>query len=98
MDKLEYNILLEETGVYGKRKLDKEEAITQDCTLIYEESETKDRFEILPSELSPEEIKIALLAKQTKELGYISSKLTAIVVMLIIPFIIGFIMLLSGMS
>lgn len=98
MDKLEYNILLEETGIYSKRKIQKAEADVLDSDLVYEESESKDRYEIIPAELSPEEIKLALLAKQTQELHRISSKLTVLVVMLIIPFVIGVLFLLSVLS
>jgi hypothetical protein len=89
MNRLEYNILLEEAGIYDKRKLDKNVEIDSASELIYEESETKDRYEIIPGDISSEEIKIALLAKQTKDLKSIHSCISWITAIIVISFVLG---------
>ncbi len=96
MDRLEYNILLEETGIYSKRKIEKDKVINSESDFIYEESATHDTYEIVPNDLTTEEIKIALLARQTKELTQMHSSLAWITFILIISFLIVLFLLLPA--
>lgn len=98
MNRLEYNILLEEAGIFNKRKLDKNTEIDTNSDFIYEESGTKDRYEIIPGDISPEEIKVALLAKQTKELKSIHSCISWITAIIVITFVLGMYFLISFMN
>jgi hypothetical protein len=88
MDKLQYNILLEESGIYEKRKLGKDEAFDPDSDFIYKETANNDKYEIIPNELTTEEIKIVLLAKQAMKLNSINTSITCIAIILILFFLL----------
>ena len=79
----EYNRLLEEVGIFGKVEISKEEAEGQEN--IIKEKSTPNRYGISEvhyyrvdkgEELTDEQIKIALMAKQTLHIKSIRSMVT----------------------
>ena len=94
MDRLQFHILLEECGIYSKRKLGKDEAYNPESDLIYKETATSDKYEIIPTDLTTEEINVALLAKQLKMLDKLHTQFAVLIILLLIPFILGFLFLL----
>lgn len=88
MDRLQYNILLEESGIYDKRKIENGEEYDKESDYVYKNSKDNSIYQILPNDLTPEEIKISLLATQNEKLSTIQSTVSFIAVVIAIPFII----------
>lgn len=93
MDRLQYNILLEETGIYNKKVISKEEIDSCDGDFLYKDQSTDKLYEIIPNDMSNDEIKIALLARQTKHLDslhktadYISILIALIIIIFVLVF------------
>lgn len=95
MDRLQYNILLEESGIYGKRKLDKDEEYDLESNYVYQETSTKDKYEIIPNDLSTEEIQIVLLTKQLKMLDSLHTQFAVLILIILIPIILCLIFMIS---
>ena len=101
MTKQQYNNLLEEAGIYAKTSISKEEAEGKED--IIKTKSTPDRmgqsqinyYQLNKGELSNEEIRIALMAKQTTYLKSIKSMvsfITAIIAVGIGAWILLFLM------
>lgn len=88
MDRLQYNILLEEQGIYDKKEISAEEIDSCDKDLIYKIPEDNKYYKIIQNNLSTEEIRVTLLAKQTNLLKSIERTLCCIAVIIVVSFLI----------
>lgn len=94
MNRQKYNALLAKTGIYEKRELKKGDAFDSESEFVFQESEPEKVYEIIPNDLSNEEIKIALLAKQNLMMKSIGSNVSILTIVIVIPAILGFILFL----
>lgn len=87
MDRLEYNILLQETGIYKKKEISKDEIEACDSELLYKTPDNK-YYEIITNNLSADEIRIVLLAKQIRVQSSIGHAVGIIAFIFILFFIL----------
>ena len=97
MNRKQYNILLNESDVYEKRVLDKNGTYNPENDYIYRDTATHKVFEIMPNELSAEEINTALLARQNIMMKSIKRNMTILTLVIVIPIILSIILLIVNL-
>lgn len=93
MDPLQYHILLEEADIYTKKRIDKEEVDSCDSEYVYRDNSDNTLYQIIPNEMSTEEIKTALLARQVTLLNSLYKKISIITAIFVISIVIPVVLL-----
>ncbi len=89
MNKLELNELLVNVGIYKLEEISSDEIENVDKSEIYYSSVTGQNTKIKTDELSPEQLHMALLAKQIKVLKQIKGMCVFFVVYIIVSIIVA---------